>query len=96
MIRMDDTRTPKMLLYGRIDRGASKQGNHLTYINSVKSLLREYDIDPKALEKNAANRTAWRSKVNSKTKQVHETMIHDLKELRRIRRAGVGSALVRV
>ena len=96
VIRMDDTRTPKMLLYGRIDRGASKQGNHLTYINSVKSLLREYEIDPKALEKNAANRTAWRSKVNSKTKQVHETMIHDLKELRRIRRAGVGSALVRV
>ena len=44
VIRMNDTRTPKILLYGRVDKGASKQGNHLSHLNSVKSLLREYQI----------------------------------------------------
>ena len=87
VIRMDDTRTPKILLYGRVDKGASKQGNHLSYLNSVKSLLREYQIEGRTLEQHATNRSAWRSEIYNKSKVVHENYIQDLREIRRLRKA---------
>ena len=84
---MNDTRTPKILLYGRVDKGASKQGNHLSYLNSVKSLLREYQIEGRTLEQHATNRNAWRSEIYKKSKIVHENYIQDLREIRRLRKA---------
>ena len=77
---MDETRIPKILLYGRVDEGAARQGNHRTFLNSVKSLLREYRIDSLTLEEQANNRNAWRSLVYHKTKKGHEDYIRDMKE----------------
>ena len=87
VIRMDESRTPKILLYGRVDKGGARQGNHLTYLNSVKSLLREYQIDSSTLEEHARNRNAWRSEVFHKTKQGHENYIRDMRDWRRRRKA---------
>ena len=84
---MDEVRIPKILLYGRVDKGASKQGNHRTYLNSVKSLLREYEIDPLTLEEQAKNRNGWRSAVYHKTKKGHEDYINDMKEWRQRKKA---------
>ena len=39
VVRMENHRIPKALLYGRLDTGAPKRGNHNTYLNSVKSCL---------------------------------------------------------
>ena len=72
VIRMDDSRIPKILLYGRIDKGAAKRGNHLTYVNSLKMLLRECNIDCQSLEEHAGNRTSWRSKINLKVKEMDD------------------------
>ena len=91
---MDETRIPKILLYGRVDKGAARQGNHRTYLNSVKALLREYKIDSSSLEEQAKNRNAWRSLVFHKTKKGHEDYISDMKEWRRLRKAGIGTARV--
>ena len=92
VVRMSDTRVPKMLLYGRVDKGAARQGNRHSYINSVKSLLREYEIDFTTLEEQASNRNAWRSEINTKIKKGHENYIHDLTEWRRRRKARLDSA----
>ena len=95
VIRMDETRIPKILLYGRVDKGAARQGNHRTYLNSVKALLREYKIDSSSsLEDMAKNRNAWRSLIFHKTKKGHEDYISDMKEWRRLRKAGIGTARV--
>ena len=74
---MDDTRTPKILLYGRVDKGVSKQGNHLSDLNSVKSLLREYQIEGITLD-------------IKKSKLVHENYIKVLREICRLWKAETG------
>ena len=94
VIRMDEARIPKILLYGRVDKGAGRKGNHRTYLNSVKSLLREYKIDPSTLEEQAKSRNAWRSVVYHKTKKGHEDYINDMKEWRKRRKAREGLARV--
>ena len=92
VLRMEDTRTPKILLYGRVDKGAARQGNHLSYLNSVKALLREYAIDPSTLEEQAKNRNAWRSEVFHKTKKGHEDYINNMRDWRHRRKAGANAA----
>ena len=84
---MDNARTPKIFLYGRVHKGASKQGKYFSYLNSVKSLLREYKIDPSTLEEQAKSQNAWRSVVYNKTKKGHEDCINDMKEWRKLRKA---------
>ena len=84
---MDEARIPKILLYGRVDKRTSKQGNHRTYLNSVKSLLHEYEIDPLTLEEHAKNWNGWRSAVYHKTKKGHEDYVNDMKDWRQLKKA---------
>ena len=63
VVRMEDSRIPKALLYGRLATGIPKCGNHNTYLNSVKSTLREYGISFACLEELAGDHTNWRSIV---------------------------------
>jgi exonuclease III len=58
--RMSNDRIPKKLLYGRLSAGKTSRGNHATYINQTRSILRACVIPPKNLEKLAANRPGWR------------------------------------
>ena len=59
VVRMENHRIPKALLYGRLDRGAPKRGNHNTYLNSVKSTLRECGINGTRLEELASTQANW-------------------------------------
>ena len=63
--RMEDHRIPKRMLYGRLARGSSQQGNHLTYINSVRKTLRACDLYDLPLEVKTCNRTGWRRIVKA-------------------------------
>ena len=65
VIRMKDDRIPKALLYGRLTTGIPKRGNHNTYLNSVKSTLRECAIRCTHLEELASNRVNWRNTVKT-------------------------------
>ena len=65
VVRMKDSRIPKALLYGRLASGAPKRGNHNTYLNSVKSTLRECGISCTKLEELASLRTNWREIVKN-------------------------------
>ena len=63
VIRMDDNRIPKQMLYSRLAHGSSHQGNHLTYINSLRKTLKACNIYSDDLEAKAGNRNAWRHAI---------------------------------
>ena len=63
--RMNDHRIPKRMLYGRLARGSSQRGNHLTYINSVRQTLRACDLYDLPLEAKTCNRNDWRRRIKA-------------------------------
>ena len=87
VIRMENMRIPKIMLYGRVDNGAAKRGNHITYMNHLNALLRECNIDLKYVEELAANRNNWRSTINKKVQEADNARLFIIQENRRIRKA---------
>ena len=87
VIRMKDDRIPKALLYGRLTTGVPKRGNHNTYLNSVKSTLRECGISCTRLEELASNRLNWRNTVKTGIAAAEADRIERLIEKRNVRRA---------
>ena len=51
LVRMDDSRIPKMLLYGKLHNGQS------TYVNKLKGTMRACNIDTASFEVLAENRS---------------------------------------
>ena len=87
MVRMGNHRIPKALLYGRLATGVPKRGNHNTYLNRVKSTLRECDISCAHLEKLASNRLNWRNTVKTGIARAETDRIERLIEKREKRKA---------
>ena len=90
VVRMSNDRIPKKLLYGRITTGISRRGNHNSYLNSVKSTLRDCGINPACLEKLASNRPCWRATVKQGVCEAEKDRIDLLIEKRRRRKALAG------
>ncbi|KAI8519286.1 hypothetical protein Bbelb_025430 [Branchiostoma belcheri] len=62
VIRMDDTRIPKQLLYGELCQGKRKRGRpQKRFKDCIKENIKYADIPPKQLEKQAQDRCGWRS-----------------------------------
>ena len=87
VIRMKDDRIPKALLYGRLTTGTPKRGNYNTYLNNVKSTLRECDISCTRLEKLASKRVNWRDTVKKGIAVSEGNRIEHLVDKRRKRKA---------
>ena len=87
VVRMENSRIPKALLYGRLATGIPKRGNHNTYLNSVKSTLRECGISCARLEELAGDRPNWRSIVKTGIAGAEEDRIERLVEKRLRRKA---------
>ena len=87
VVRMPNNRIPKALLYGRLASGAPRRGNHNTYVNSVKSTLRECGISCANLEKVAKVRNDWRVTVRTGIAKAEGDRIDCLIEKRRKRKA---------
>ena len=92
VVRMKDDRIPKALLYGRLNTGIPKRGNHNTYLNSVKTTLRECDISCQNLEELALERNQWRETVKTGIARAENDRIESLIEKRRKRKARVDLA----
>ena len=60
VIRMEEGRTPKALLYGQLSYGKGTKGKHSSYTNKLKSTLRSCGINPYSFEQHAKNRSDWR------------------------------------
>ena len=62
VVRMDDVRLPKQLLYGELSRGARTAGGQLKrYKDSTKKILKACNIPPASLEALAEDRQNWRT-----------------------------------
>ena len=92
VVRMSNDRIPKKLLYGRITSGLPRRGNHNTYLNSVKSTLRDCGIAPATLENIASKREPWRATFRQGIRKAEEDRIERLIEKRQRRKARAGLA----
>ena len=88
VIRMEHTRIPKQLLYGRLATGRPRRGNHNTYLNSVKRTLRACDIDYTCLTKLVSERNNWCATVRRGILKAEENHIDNLISKRMRRKAG--------
>ena len=80
VVRMQNTRIPKTLLYGRLTAGLSRRGNHKTYLNSIKSTLRACRIDSNCLEVLASKRDSWRATFKAGVANAERDRIDRLKD----------------
>ena len=92
IVRMPKDCIPKKLLYGRITSGLPKRGNHNTYLNSVKSILRDCGITSATLENIASKREPWRATYRQGIRKAEEDRIERLIEKRQRRKARAGLA----
>ena len=88
--RMSDNRIPKKLLYGRLTTGRTSRGNHATYRNQVRGILRTCNIKPPDLEKLAANRSGWRTSYKAGIAVAEKSRIDVLKAKRERRHRMAG------
>ena len=81
---MEDTRIPKMLLYGELVGGSRKRGRpKLRYKDTIKASLKDCSIDPNTWEKLASDRTAWTQQVWKGASEFEADRIAKKKEQRR-------------
>ena len=90
VVRMDDDRIPKKLLYGRLASGRGSKGNHASYRNQVRRILQAGGITPANLEILAKPRPAWRTLCKSVVEQAEGDRINRLIEKRELRKRRAG------
>lgn len=95
LIRMDDNRMPKQLLYGELSLGRRSVGRQLKrYRDQSLSVLKACDINPKDLEKLAKDREKWREACRKGLKTCEKNRLKWLdvqREKRRARPSPVGT-----
>ena len=80
LIRMDDNRIPKQMLFGRVDSGNRAKGSpKLRFKDKCKSSLTRCKINEQTWEKLAEDRAAWKASVTVGTKHHENTIFSDLK-----------------
>ncbi|VDM01783.1 unnamed protein product [Schistocephalus solidus] len=63
---MDDERLPKRLFYGDLAMGSRRQGGQVRrYKDTLKTSLKQLQINPESWEDLARNRSAWRRTVKT-------------------------------
>ena len=73
VIRMEDSRIPRQVLYGELREGSRRQGRpKLRYKDTLKNTLKWSGIQPRHLETNASDRSGWRSLTHKATTAFEE------------------------
>ena len=88
VVRMDDVRTPKYLLYGELVQGKRPTGRpQLRFKDVCKRDLTALNIDQNDWEATAFKRSAWRQTVQKGLSNFEETLAQQHKEKRMRRKA---------
>ena len=65
VIRMEDHRIPRQLMYGELQKGSRKRGRpKLRFKDTLKRNLSWCKIQPRELESSAAVRSSWRTTIS--------------------------------
>ena len=90
--RMEETRLPKMLLYGELCSGKRKRGApRKRYKDTLKSNLSLCNINSDTWEKHAGNRSAWRQCIRRATSAFEERRRAALLEKRQRKKANIAN-----
>ena len=88
VVRMDDSRLPKQLLYCELAEGERSLGRQKKrFKDTLKAGMKDFGIDPDSWENTAANRTSWRSSVNRGAKKYEQARIDEAKMKRALRKS---------
>ena len=92
VIRMDDCRLPKQLMYGELSSGKRNQGRpRKRFKDCVKSNIRYSGIPPKQLEQRAMDRSGWRALTTQAHDNFEERRRADVAEARNRRKASIAA-----
>ena len=81
--RMDDSRLPKLLLFGQLATGTRAVGRpRLRFIDACKRDMKQCGINLNTWEKTALNRNAWRKSINAGTSMVQNKQSKQKREKR--------------
>ena len=87
VIRMDDTRLPKQMLYGELSQGSRSVGRQLKrYRDESQRVLRACNIRKQHLETTATDRKTWRSACMVGLKSHEASRLQWLQERRKKRK----------
>ena len=93
VIRMDDTRLPKQLLYGELAHGKRSVGRpKMRYKDNILKTLKACNIPHKDLESLAAKRDVWRSKIKHHLKKRETDRLKWMNDRRQRRKASSTSS----
>lgn len=85
--RMADHRLPKQLLFGELAAGSrSRGGQKKRFKDSLKSSMKDLQMNPSSWEAEAADRSKWRSKLHEKAKDYEARRISEAQRKRRERK----------
>ena len=88
VIRMEDNRLQKQLMFGDLASGKRKQGRPLKrFKDCVKASISHAEITPKELEPRAQDRTGWRALIRRATDTFDERRRTQIEEARERRKA---------
>ena len=83
VIRMNDDRLPKQMLYGELSTGNRAAGGQLKrYKDSTKKALKECNLNPADLERQAEDRLVWRTATRHGLTHFEEVRTRRLQEAR--------------
>ena len=86
VIRMEDSRLPKQILYGELAQGTrSAGGQKKRHKDHMKSILKKFDIDPSALETTALNRNLWRTQCHQGASSCEQKRNNRMRRRRELR-----------
>ena len=68
------------MLYGRLAYGSARQGNHMTYMNSLRKTLKACELYDVNLEYAASDRNSWRRAINKGVQKSEEDYLIGLRE----------------
>ena len=92
VIRMDDSRIPKQLIYSELCHGKKKRGRpQKRFKDNVKVNVKYADIPPNQLEKRAQERGGWRTLTKLACENFERTRHKDIAEARSRRKAATAA-----
>ena len=83
---MNETRIPRMLLFGELEQGSRHVGRPLKrYKDQLKATLKRCQIHPDNFESLASDRSTWRALCSEAVDELEHSRVEELKEKRRRR-----------
>ena len=87
VVRMDDDRLPKQLLYSELASGKrSTGGQYKRYKDTLKAKLKSFKIDVNSWETAAQERTTWRSSLHKGASHHENTRVELAQKKRAVRK----------